>query len=129
MRKPANPLTPLELQIMEVLWEIGPASVQAVQQRLDHLAYTTVHTMLNVLVRKKKVKRTEKERAHIYRAAISRGEIVQQTVKDVVDKLFGGSSAQLMMNVMDARNLTSEDVAVLRKRLHELEDEISGDAE
>ena len=125
MRKPATPLTPLELQIMEVLWEIGPSSVQAVQQRLDHLAYTTVHTMLNVLVRKKKVTRTAKERAHIYRAAISRGEIVQQTVKDVVDKLFGGSSAQLVMNVMDTRDLTAEDVALLRKRL----EEISGDAE
>lgn len=120
MRKPSTQLTPLELRIMEVIWEIGPASVQAVQQRLDHLAYTTVHTMLNVLVRKKKVKRTAKERAHIYRAAVSRADVVKKTVTEVVDKLFGGSTTELMMNVMETRDLTPEDVALIRKRLEEI---------
>jgi Penicillinase repressor len=59
-RKPPRQLTPLELQIMHVLWDIGPAPVQAVQERLsgEKLAYTTVQTMLNVLHRKGRVKRT-----------------------------------------------------------------------
>src|ERR1051326_7830091 len=53
------PLTPLELEIMNVLWEMGPANVQTVQSRLSGrpLAYTTVQTMLNVLHRKARVKR------------------------------------------------------------------------
>ena len=58
-RKPAQQLTRLELQIMKVLWGIGPAPVQAVQEQLsgEKLAYTTVQTMLNVLHRKRRVKR------------------------------------------------------------------------
>jgi len=66
-RKRVNrPLTPLELEIMKVLWETGPATVQSVQEKLPgepKLAYTTVQTMLNVLHRKNKVKRTLKGRA------------------------------------------------------------------
>ena len=61
-------LTPLELEIMHVLWAEGPANVQIVQQHLPRqLAYTTVQTMLNILHRKGKVKRTLKDRAYIYR--------------------------------------------------------------
>ena len=59
-------LTPLELEIMNVLWETGPANVQTVQARMKgrDLAYTTVQTMLNVLHRKGKVKRQLKDRAY-----------------------------------------------------------------
>ena len=121
MRKPAGQLTPLELQIMEVLWKLGPSSIQAVVQNLDReYAHTTIHTMLNVLVKKGKVKRTAKDRAHVYRAVVSRSQVVTQTVKDVVDKLFGGSPAELMMNVIETRDLTADDVAALRKRLEEI---------
>ena len=121
MRKPAGQLTPLELQIMEVLWKLGPSSIQAVVQNLDReYAHTTIHTMLNVLVKKGKVKRTAKDRAHVYRPVVSRSQVVTQTVKDVVDKMFGGSPAELMMNVIDTRDLTADDVAALRKRLEEI---------
>ena len=125
-RKPSAQLTPLELEIMEVLWETGPASVQTVVQRLEReYAHTTIHTMLNVLVRKGKVKRTAKDRAHVYRAVVSRAHVVTQAVRDVADKLFGGSTVKLMMNVMESPDLTADEVALLRKRL----EEISGDAE
>ena len=64
-------LTPLELEIMNVLWDLGPSTVQAVQERLGSgHAYTTVQTMLNVLVRKGKAKRTLVERA--FRAELAR---------------------------------------------------------
>jgi BlaI family penicillinase repressor len=64
-KKKSERLTPLETEIMNVLWEISPATVQTVQQRLRReLAYTTVQTMLNVLVRKKKARRTLKDRAY-----------------------------------------------------------------
>ena len=67
-------LTPLELEIMSVLWVTGPANVQAVQAGLGsrELAYTTVQTMLNVLHRKGKVKRQLKDRAYRYRPVVSR---------------------------------------------------------
>ena len=72
-RKMKQALTPLELEIMQVLWEIGPSTVSEVQPRLKaQLAYTTVQTMLNVLLRKNKVKRVQEGRAFRYRAAVSR---------------------------------------------------------
>lgn len=121
MRKASTQLTPLELQIMEVLWEIGPATVQQVRLRLDRdYAHTTVHTMLTVLLRKGKVKRTAKAKAHVYRPAVTRGDVVGQAVTSIVDKLFGGSAAKLVMQVMEASHLTTDDVAQLRKRLEEV---------
>ena len=73
-RKSSGRLTPLELQLMHVLWEQGPQTVQEVQQALGskmRLAYTTVQTMLNLLYRKKKVKRVLQNRAYVYHPLVS----------------------------------------------------------
>ena len=89
-----QPLTPLELQIMNVLWETGPANVQNVQAHLQgrSLAYTTVQTMLNVLHRKGRVKRRLKDRAYFYQPVLSRQKAVTQAVGDMLDRFFGGSA-------------------------------------
>jgi BlaI family transcriptional regulator, penicillinase repressor len=109
-------LTPLELEIMQVLWETGPANVQTVQRRLQReLAYTTVQTMLNVLQRKNKVKRTLKDRAYFYRPAVTRSQVVGHAVGDLIDRLFGGSAESLVMNLVEARHLTPEKLARLNK--------------
>jgi len=65
-------LTPLELEIMQILWETGQSNVQVVQHKLKReLAYTTVQTMLNILHRKGKVRRILKDRAYFYSATVS----------------------------------------------------------
>src|SRR5207249_5200083 len=75
-RRKSERLTPLELEIMHVLWDTAPANVQTVQQHLKReLAYTTVQTMLNILHRKGKVKRTLKDRAYFYKPAVSRSHV------------------------------------------------------
>ena len=113
-------LTPLELEIMQVLWETGPANVQTVQQRLKReLAYTTVQTMLNVLQRKKKVKRTLKEKAYFYRPAVTRSQVTGHAVGDLIDRLFGGSAESLVMNLVEARHLTPERLARLNQLVEE----------
>ena len=105
-------LTPLELQIMQVLWDAGPATVAAVQERLaGDLAYTTVQTMLNVLLRKKKVRRTESGRAFTYEAAVSRQGATGAAVKDLVARMFGGSGEALLMALIDAKQITPEEIA------------------
>ena len=92
-RSKTENLTPLELEIMHVLWETGPANVMTVQQKLKReLAYTTVQTMLNILHKKGKAKRTLKDRAYFYKPAVSRKQVVSKHVIDVVDRLFGGSA-------------------------------------
>ena len=90
-RRKSEQMTPLELEIMQVLWETGPATVQTVQKQLKReLAYTTVQTMLTVLHRKKKVKRTLKDKAYIYKPALSRTKFTGHAVREFIDRLFGG---------------------------------------
>jgi predicted transcriptional regulator len=121
-------LTPLELEIMKVLWETGAANVQTVQQRLEReLAYTTVQTMLNILHRKGKVKRTLKDRAYFYRPAVSRSQVVKQAVNDLVEHLFGGSVENLVMSLVETKHLTPEKMTRLNELLKESEEESDAD--
>lgn len=117
-RKKSEQLTPLELEIMQVLWETGPANVQTVQQRLEReLAYTTVQTMLNVLHRKGKVKRTLKDKAYFYRPAVSRRHVMGHAVGDLIDRMFGGSAESLVMSLVETRQLTPEKLSRLKELL------------
>jgi predicted transcriptional regulator len=122
-------LTPLELEIMNVLWKTGPANVQTVQSRLKsrELAYTTVQTMLNVLHRKGKVKRQLKERAYLYRPVFSRQKAVSQAVADMLDRFFGGSADSLVLNLIETRQLTPEKLAQIQKFLEKERGEQHGD--
>jgi len=110
--KSTGVLTPLELQIMQVLWDAGPSTVSAVQEKLNSdLAYTTVQTMLNVLLRKKKVRRAAVGRAFAYQAAVSRERAVGSALKDLVSRMFGGSGEALLMALIDAEQITPEEIA------------------
>ena len=120
-------LTPLELEVMNVLWETGAANVQTVQQELARpLAYTTVQTMLNILHRKGKVKRTLKDRAYFYKPSVSRNQVVNHTVKDVIDRLFGGSAESLVMSLMETKHLTPEKLARLNQLMEQPREEGDG---
>jgi len=114
-------LTPLEFEIMNVLWRMGPANVQTVQSRLEgrSLAYTTVQTMLNVLHRKGKVKRELKDRAFVYRPVFSRQKAVQKAVGEMLDRFFAGSADRLVLNLLETRKLTPEKLARLQKLVEE----------
>ena len=123
-RTKSDNLTPLELEIMHVLWAEGPANVQTVQQHLAReLAYTTVQTMLNILHRKGKVKRTLKDRAYLYKPVVSRSQVVGQHMSDIVDRLFGGSAESLVMSLVEMKHLTPKKLARLQKLLEENREE------
>ena len=121
-------LTPLELEIMSVLWETGPANVQTVQAQIQgrSLAYTTVQTMLNVLHRKRKVKRKLKDRAYYYSPVLSRQSAVRQAVGDMLDRFFGGSADSLVLNLVETRQLTPEKLEQIQKLLEQSKEENHG---
>src|SRR5437773_9825230 len=124
IKKRTDRLTPLELEIMNILWETGAANVHAVQQQLEReLAYTTVQTMLNILHRKGKVKRTLKDRAYFYKPAVSRSQVVAQHMSDIVDRLFGGSAESLVMSLVETKHLTPRKLARLQELLEETREE------
>src|ERR1041384_4587800 len=117
-------LTPLELEIMHVLWEAGAANVQTVQQRLQReLAYTTVQTMLNILHRKGKVKRALKDRAYFYTPVVSRSHVTRQHIGDIIDRLFGGSAESLVMSLVETKHLTPKKLARLQQLIEENSEE------
>ncbi len=116
-REPTR-LTRLELQIMQVIWKLGSGSVADVQgQMTQPLAYTTVQTMLNILVRKGKLKRKLRGRAYLYSAAVTESRARRHAVRDLVDRVFGGSAEALLMNLIESRDIDPERLAELTRRL------------
>lgn len=116
------PLTKLELQIMQVLWRLGSGTVADVQEALDQpLAYTTVQTMLNILHRKRKLKRELRGRAFVYQPAVTHAKASLQAARDLIDRMFGGSTEELVMSLIKSRQLDPEKIAELSRRLQEEE--------
>jgi predicted transcriptional regulator len=111
-------LTKLELQIMQVIWRLGASNVSAVQEGLEQrLAYNTVQTMLNILQRKGKLKRKLRGKAYIYAATVSEARASSHAVRDLVDRMFGGSSEDLVMSLIKSRQIDAKKIAALNKRL------------
>jgi BlaI family penicillinase repressor len=123
MAKPEQlPLTKLELQIMQVIWREGAGTVAHVQESLDQqLAYTTVQTMLNILTRKGKLKRDLRGRAFVYKPAVTHAKASVQAARDLIDRMFGGSSEELVMSLIKSRQLDPDKIAELTRRLEEEE--------
>jgi BlaI family transcriptional regulator, penicillinase repressor len=119
-RRPSTGLTPLELEIMQVLWRQGPSAVQQVQEELGRpLAYNTVQTMLNVLLRKGRVRRERQERAYVYAPALTRVQAMRHAVQDLVQRMFEGSPEDLVMSLIETRQLTPERVERLAALVNE----------
>lgn len=112
-------LTPLELEIMQVLWEQGACTVAEVQPKLKgDLAYTTVQTMLTVLLKKGKVTREPDGRAYRYRPAVSRTFATGGALKDMVKRMFGGSPEALLMALVDTRQISAEQLTRIAEKLN-----------
>ena len=121
-RSEKEALTKLELEIMQVIWRQGASNVGAVQEGLEQqLAYTTVQTMLNILHRKGKLKRKLKGRALEYSATVTEAKALSHAVRDLVDRMFGGSSEELVMSLIKNKQIDAEQIAKLSRRLEEAE--------
>ncbi len=112
-------LTKLELKIMQVIWRRGSSTVGEVQEELDPpLAYTTVQTMLNILERKSKLTRELKGRAYVYIATVSESKAHGQGLRDMIDRMFGGSSEELVMSLLKNKQIDAAKLAALSKRFN-----------
>ena len=122
-RKSSSQLTPLELRIMQVLWENGASTVQAVQEKLpgESLAYTTVQTMLNVLQRKGRVKRKLMGKAYEYRPVLSQERALREAAGDLLDRMFGGSVDALLISLVKSRQIDASKLAKLQRLIDEHE--------
>ena len=127
MSKSEQTLTPLELEIMQVLWEQGASTAAEVQPKLKgDLAYTTVQTMLTVLLKKGKVTRAADGRAHRYSAAVTRDRATGGALMDMVKRVFGGSPEALLMALVDTRQISAEELTRIAERLNAAQDKELG---
>lgn len=113
------PLSRFELEIMEVLWRLGEASVREVQEAIHERkrpAYTTVQTIFTRLEEKKAVRRTRKiGNAFLYEPVMSRQSAYRRIVDDVL-ALFGGSAQPLVAQLVESGKLTLEDLKAIEER-------------
>ncbi len=123
-RRDKSSLTKLELRIMQVIWRRGASTVSAVQAELDPpLAYTTVQTMLNILERKGKLRRELEGRAYVYSAKVTEAKALGQGLRDLIDRMFGGSSEDLVMSLLKNKQIDAKRLAALTERFSEEEGE------
>ena len=119
-KKQTAGLTPVELELMEVLWRIAPANVQSVRESLAtkrDLAYTTVQTMLNILERKGKVDRILEGRAYVYRPTLSRAKAATHAARELIDRMFGGSPEKLVLHLVENSQITPEQLVEIQQLL------------
>ena len=115
-------LTPLELQIMDVLWTHGPSAVREVQERFpedSRPAYTTIQTVMYRLESKAVARRTRKiGNAHIFEATVGRAAAQRRLVGDLLS-LFGGKAQPMMAHLIQMGELTLDDVREAERLLLE----------
>ncbi|MCR9232117.1 BlaI/MecI/CopY family transcriptional regulator [Gimesia sp.] len=118
-------LTPYELELMDVIWDLGEASVQDVCDALPRdLAYTTVMTTLSLLVQKKKVlKRVKNGRAYIYQPVVSREEVSRSMLGQIKQVLLKDSLPSLMLNLLEEENISADDINALKEAIRKLENQ------
>ena len=120
-RSAKTDLTKLELRIMQVIWRLGRCTVSDVQAELKPaLAYTTVQTMLNILERKGKLERELEGRAYVYAARVTEDKALGQTLRDVIDRMFGGSSEELVMSLLKSRQIDARRLAKLTEQFNKM---------
>lgn len=124
MKKSPPKPTDSELSILRVLWRLGPSTVRAVHDELNRsqeTGYTTVLKLLQIMHEKGLVIRDESERSHVYRPAWSENEVQQQLVGHLLDRAFGGSARQLVMQALATKKASPAELAEIRKLLEEME--------
>jgi BlaI family penicillinase repressor len=120
-----NPrLSKLELQVMDVLWNQGSASIREIQESFPEKrrpAYTTIQTTVYRLEAKKAVRRIKKVgNFHIFEPAVSR-HIAQRKLIDDLLALFGGRTQPVMAHLIESGKLTLADIKEAEKTLRQLE--------
>src|SRR3989442_6601423 len=125
MRKQPPRPTDAELEILTVLWSLGPSSVRAVHEAINRrrpAQYSTVLKFLQIMAEKGLVRRDEKDRAHIYQAARPREWTQRQLAGDLLQCAFNGSAKSLMMGALSARKASKAELAELRRLLEKYEE-------
>lgn len=123
-KKPSldKPLTEVELELMNAIWDLGECTVKDVQQSLPEgrdLAYTSVATIMKILEQKGAVTSRKDDRAHCYRALVSRVDYESSSLRHLAKHLFQGDPSSMVMRLLNDTQLSGEELKAIRKLLDE----------
>ena len=116
--------TDAELEILSVLWRLGPSTVREVHEVLSReraTQYTTTLKMMQIMAEKGLLGRDESARSHVYSACQPRERTQSQLAGHLLERAFGGSARSLLMGALSAKKASREELAELRKLLDEYE--------
>ena len=122
MRSKSPTLTDPELEIMKVIWGREQATVRDVYETLlerRKIAYTTVMTMMKILEQKKYLKKSQDDRAFVYRPTKPKKQVIQGMVREFVDRVFNGSAEPLLLHLMEDRKLSGKDLDEISRMIRE----------
>lgn len=120
--------TESELEVLQVLWNSGPATVRSVNDKLNekkNVGYTTTLKIMQLMVEKGLLKRDENQRSHLYSAAVKEKDTQRLLLDRFLETAFGGSAMKLVMQALGNHKTTKEEIS----RIRELLDNIEGDKE
>jgi BlaI family penicillinase repressor len=112
--------TRAELEILQVLWSLGPRSVRQVWEKLGSKgSYTTILKLLQVMLEKGLVKRDVSKLSHVYAAAVDRVVNQERLVGGLIDRAFGGSVSELILRALSAKPASAKELEAIRSLLAE----------
>ena len=110
--------TESELELLGILWERGPLTVRELFEAVNvgrPVVYTGVLKLLQIMAEKGLVERAERERAHLYRAAVSQADTEQRFLRELSEKFFAGSAAQLALRALQIEKASDEELEAIRQ--------------
>jgi predicted transcriptional regulator len=125
MRTPQPTLTPQELAIMKLVWELQPVTVRDVYERLRarrDVAYTTVLTMMKILEQKGHVTKARADRAFVYRAARLRQQVIGSMVREFIDRVFDGASRPMLLHLVKHTKLSDKERKALLRAIEKVDE-------
>lgn len=124
MKKDLAKPTDSELEILQILWKRGSSTVREINEQLKtkkDVGYTTTLKLMQIMFAKKLLSREEKGRTHVYRATIEEKEIQRELVDKLLDSAFGGSAMKLVMQTLNNKSASTEEIKEIRSLLNKLE--------
>ena len=124
MPQPPPKPTDAELEILQVLWQHGPATVRFVNEQLSahrEVGYTTTLKIMQLMLEKKLVQRDDEGRSHIYRAAVREQDTQSLLLDRFVEATFGGSALKLVLQALGHRRTSPAELAQIRRLLNDIE--------
>ena len=120
--------TDSELELLRVLWKLGPATVRQVHESQDPAktsGYTTTLKLMQIMAEKGLVQRDESAKAHLYSATLTEQHARKRMVGELVDRLFAGSTTQLVLHALANRKSSPKELEEIRELLGKFEGEKS----